>query len=148
MNGDRTLLITIFTFLVLIFGALLWFGIPLKLRDSLYRLRTMRFLANFYHSDLNEVAHLAFYFSSYAKQDLIFQRWLSSHLDFMTMASLERFNGFPFDPCHMYDSNMTLAEKKRREIPVGYERRWVLTGVSKAIQCRVTSRFKVERSAA
>lgn len=145
---DRTLLITVFTFLMLVGGTLVWFEIPLKLKDSLHRLRTMRFLANFYYSDLKEIDYLAFYFNSYAKQDLIFRTWLSRHLDFGTMVILERFNGFPFDPSHMYDSNMTVAEKKRREIPVGYERRWVLIAVSRAMREQTNVKSEVEGSVA
>ncbi len=132
--NDRTLLITVLTFAVLVFGALIWFEVPFKLTASLRRLRSMKFLANFYHSDMNEVDRWSFFFSPHGKQTLILQRWLTSHLDIATLAILARNGGYPFDPISKCDYNMTLAEKNRRKIPVGYERHWVAIGVSKAKQ--------------
>lgn len=136
MNGDRTLLITVFTSMVIVCGVLVWFEIPLILLRSFERLKSMKFLADFYHGDLKEVNRLSFFVSSHERQTLILQRWLSSHLDSTTLAILERNMGYPFDPSSAFDHNLTLAEKKRRRIPAGYERLWVMTGVRNAMEER------------
>ena len=132
MNDNSTLLLAVLTFAVSVCVVLAWSDIPLKFIDSLSRLRSLRFLAEFYRTDLNEVNRLTFCFRSRARQTMVLHRWLSSHLGLDDLAILERNNGCPFDRRQMFDDTMPVAEKKRRDMPRGYERIWVMSGVNRA----------------